>query len=319
MPSRFPLFDRSRLRLSPLAEREHLLDLGIIRPLEPTGDVHPNLRRAAAAIRVARERGAPVIFMMGAHVIRSGVQPYLIDLMERGLVTGLAGNGACAIHDFELARLGATTESVVRYISEGRFGLWLELEEINLAYRRAAAEGLGAGEGLGRLIAESGCPHREISLFYAAHRLNIPFTIHLGIGQDITHELPECDGAALGQASYTDFLILARQIEDLEGGLFAGFGSAVTAPEVFLKALAMARNAARPGLGPRRFSTLVSDLHDLPDGIAAEAPESQALYYYRPWKTLLVRTVADGGRAWYVKGRHQRVIPELWTALTEKP
>ncbi|MDR0882741.1 MAG: hypothetical protein LBP55_09420 [Candidatus Adiutrix sp.] len=313
--SSFPLFDRSRLSLRPLNDREHDLHLTAILDLKETA-FPDKLGQVAEAMLEARRRGAPTIFMMGAHVIRAGVQRYLIDLLERGLITALAGNGACAIHDFELARIGATTESVARYIREGQFGLWAELDELNETFKKGAAKGLGAGEAVGRLINERNFPHRDISLFAAANRLKIPFTVHMGIGSDILHELPDCDGAALGAVSYTDFLIFAAIMEKLEGGVFGNFGSAVVGPEVFLKALAMARNAAGgPVGGPRRFTTLVCDLHDLPEGGVREADRASALYYYRPWKTILVRTVSDGGQGFYVKGRHEDTIPGLWSAV----
>lgn len=319
--SRYQFFDRSRLRLRPLTERQNDLNLSVIADLKRTdGPLPPKIHAAARAVLTARQNGAASIFMMGAHVVRSGVQRYLIDLMERGLIGALAGNGACAIHDFELARLGGTTESVARYLAEGQFGLWAELGEINAAYAQGAAEGLGAGEVLGRLINEETAkfPHQEISLLAAAYRLKIPFTLHMGIGSDIIHQLPGCDGAALGTVSYNDFLILAAVMERLENGFFGNFGSAVTGPEVFLKALAMVRNAAGSGGGPRRFTTLVCDLHNLPEDTGAEPGRDQTLYYYRPWKTLLSRSVAGGGHGLYVRGRHDQTIPALWTAIGEE-
>lgn len=315
--SRFEIFDRSRLKLKPLAERINDLDLSVIKPLEPTDFLDEGLRRTAQAMLEARQKGAAVIFMMGAHVIRSGVQRYLIDLMERGLITCLAGNGACAIHDYELARIGATTESVAKYISEGQFGLWRELGQMTEALKKGAAENLGAGESLGRLIAESDFPHKDISLLAAAHRLGRPFTLHLGIGSDILHQQPNCEGSALGATSYTDFLILAKIMENLENGVFANFGSAVTGPEVYLKALAMVRNAAGGQAGPRRFTTLVCDLHDLPSQPGREAEKTQAMYFYRPWKTILVRTVSDGGQSYYVQARHEHSLPALWSAVKQ--
>ncbi len=292
------------------------MDLSIVRPLLPVAGAVPKpVRLAARAMVEAKRRGAPVIFMMGAHVLRSGVQRYIIDLMERGLVAGLAGNGACAVHDFELALIGATTESVARYIQDGRFGLWAELGEMNRAFIRGAAEGLGAGECVGRLITEGGFPHRDISLFAAAHRLGRPFTVHIGLGHDILHEHPTCDGSALGAVSYTDFLIFTQLLSGLEGGVFANFGSAVTGPEVFLKALAMSRNATG---GPRRFTTLVGDLHELPENVSGEAEKTAPMYFYRPWKTILVRSVRDGGLGLYAQGRHEYTIPFLWSAVNEE-
>ncbi len=272
----------------------------------------------AQRIREARERGAEVILMMGAHVLRSGVQRYLIDLMERGLITAVAGNGACAIHDYELALIGATTESVARYIQEGQFGLWEETGRLNDMIARAASEGLGLGEALGQEIAEGDYPRKDISVLAAAWRLGIPFTVHVGIGYDIIHEHPNCDGAALGAASYRDFLIFAKVVERLEHGVVMNFGSAIMSPEVFLKALAMVRNvAAQKGGKVSEFTTLVCDLHDLPCDYRHEAAKSSPSYYFRPWKTMLVRTVADGGTSYYVKGHHADTVAQLWTAVQD--
>jgi len=316
MASSYPLFDRSKLSLKPLAERSHDLAIQAILPLGEVPVRHEEFRKVAEAIEQARRQGAAVVLMMGAHVLRSGVQRYLIDLMERGFITALAGNGACAIHDYEFALIGATTESVARYIEDGQFGLWRETGRINDVIRRAVAEGMGLGEAVGREIEEGSYPHRETSLLAVAYRLKVPFTIHVGIGLDIIHEHPNCDGAALGAASYTDFLIFAKVLENLARGVVMNFGSAVMAPEVFLKALAMVRNVARQqGRKLPGFTSLVCDLHTLPVGYRTEAVKSDPNYYFRPWKTMLVRTVADEGASFYVQGRHADTVPELWTAM----
>ena len=166
-----PEFDRSRLELLPLDQRRHDLDISVILPLVAPAYCHPALRATAARIRQARAQGAAVVLMMGAHVLRAGVQRYLIDLMERGLISSLAMNGACVIHDFELALTGATTESVACYIEAGRFGLWQETSRINDIVARAAAQGQGLGETIGEAIENGDFPHREISIFAAGHRL----------------------------------------------------------------------------------------------------------------------------------------------------
>jgi hypothetical protein len=220
------------------------------------------------------------------------------------------------IHDYELALIGATTESVARYIRQGQFGLWQETGALNDLAARAAARDQGLGETVGAHIQEQGLPHRETSLLAAAWRLGVPMTVHVALGQDIVHEHPNCDGAAVGRATYTDFLIFARCLESLEHGVVMNCGSAVMGPEVYLKALAMVRNAAAgEGRQVRRFTTLVTDLHDLPGDCSAEAQRQDPRYYFRPWKTMLARTVADGGEGVYVCGRHEQTIPQLWTAL----
>lgn len=310
-------FDRSRLDILPLGRRAHDLGLDVIRPLAKVDDIAPGIMATARRIKAAREKGAAVVLMMGAHVLRSGVQRYLIDLMERGLVTGFAGNGACAIHDFEFALIGQTTESVARYVRDGQFGLWRETGALNDIVAAGAAAGRGAGESVGRAILEGDFPHKDISVLAAAERLGVPFTIHASLGYDIVHEHPNCDGGAWGAASYTDFLYYAAELENLENGVVMNFGSAIMAPEVYLKALAMVRNAARAeGREIRHFATLVCDLRDLPEDLGAEAPKNSPEYYFRPWKTMLLRTVADGGESFYVRGPHARTIPQLWTALT---
>jgi hypothetical protein len=256
--------------------------------------------------------------MMGAHVLRAGVNRQIIDLLERGYLDHIAMNGAGVIHDYELARIGATTESVARYIRTGEFGLWRETGELNDWVREAAATGLGLGENAGRRIAESDYPHRGLSVLAAAWRRSVPVTVHVGIGYDILHEHPNCDGASFGAASYRDFLIFARAIERLEGGVLLSFGSAIMAPEVYLKALAMARNVAhREGRVIRDFATAVFDLAPIMGDIHHELPKTDAGYYFRPHKTLLVRTVADGGASFYFRGDHRATFPALRRAILE--
>jgi hypothetical protein len=258
--------------------------------------------------------------MMGAHVLRAGVSRQMIDLLERGVIDHVAMNGAGAIHDYELARVGATTESVARYIRTGEFGLWRETGEINDWTREAAAEGLGLGENIGRRIASGGFPHADISVLAAAWRLSVPVTVHVGIGYDIIHEHPNCDGASLGEASYRDFLIFARAAERLERGALLCFGSAVMGPEVYLKALAMARNVARQqGREIRRFATAVFDLAPIGGDFRRERPKADAAYYFRPYKTILVRTVADGGESFYFCGDHRATFPALRRAILARP
>lgn len=312
VPSKYEIFDRSRLRVRPLAERRHELSLSHWLKLDAAAPPfkHPDLQIVAERLRSAR--GARIA-MLGAHVLRAGVNRHLIDLMERGFLTAIAVNGAAAIHDYELARIGATTESVERYIRSGEFGLWRETAELNDWIAEAAREGLGFGENVGRRIAESDYPRRDLSLFAAAWRLSVPLTVHVGIGYDILHEHPNCDGAAAGAASYRDFLIFARVVENLEGGVLLNFGSAVMAPEVYLKALAMARNVAAKPI--TNFTTAVFDLAPVPADFRRELPKSDPGYYFRPHKTILVRTVKDGGESFYFCGDHRATVPALWKLL----
>ncbi len=314
-----PLFDRTKLAIAPLSERVHDLDASVVMDLQPSAACAPGVAAFAQRLRLAKEADAARIVMMGAHVLRAGVQRYLFDLMERGFVTCLAVNGACLIHDYELALIGKTTESVARYVASGQFGLWRETGRINDIATVAAHEDLGLGEAGGKAILEGDFPHKNISIFAKAYELGVPVTVHVGVGYDIVCEHPNYDGAAWGQASYTDFLRFAHVVGALEAGSLMSFGSAVMAPEIFLKALAMARNVARQeGKRIASFATLVCDLVDLPEDFSREAPRGSPAYYFRPWKTLLVRTVADGGESFYVRGPHHETIPSLWTALREE-
>lgn len=320
MRSKYEVFDRSRLRVQPLADRAHDLRLehwlGLDEEAPPFS--HPGLAEVARRLLEARRRGSARILMMGAHLLRAGVSRHLIDLLERGLIDLVAMNGAGVIHDYELARIGATTESVARYVKSGEFGLWRETGELNDWIREAGEGGLGLGENVGRRISESGFPHGDLSVLAAAYRLSVPATVHVGIGYDILHEHASCDGAALGAASYRDFLVFARKVESLEGGILLSFGSAIMAPEVYLKALAMARNVAhQEGRAIARFATAVFDLVPIQGDLKRELPKTDPGYFFRPHKTMLVRTVADGGESFYFCGDHRATFPALRRAVLE--
>jgi hypothetical protein len=174
-------------------------------------------------------------------------------------------------------------------------------------------EGLGYGESVGRMIEEERFPHRDISILAAGYRLRVPVSVHIGLGYDIIHEHPNCNGAALGEASYRDFLIITQAITQLQGGVLLNVGSAVMGPEVYLKALSMARNVAhQEGRRINEFTTVVFDLQDLGPDLHHEAPKTDARYYYRPFKTILVRTVQDGGESFYIRGPHHGTLPALY-------
>ena len=207
---------------------------------------------------------------------------------------------------------------MARYIRTGEFGLWRETGELNDWVTEAAAGSLGLGENVGRRILEGAWPHRDLSILAACYRLSIPATIHSGIGYDIVHEHPNCDGAAYGAASYRDFLILARALERLEHGVILSFGSAIMAPEVYLKALAIVRNVARQqGRTISRFTIAVFDICPIQGSHRKELSKSDPGYYFRPHKTMLVRTVADGGESFYVQGEHRATLPALRRALLQ--
>ncbi|MFN2232912.1 MAG: hypothetical protein ACK2U1_01700 [Anaerolineales bacterium] len=310
----YPTFDRSRLILKPLIERKH--DMSIEDVLELDEMVapfeNPSLIEVAERVVKAKRSNSQIIMIMGAHVIKRGLSRFVIDLMERGLITHIGINGAGAIHDFELGLIGATTESVARYIQNGQFGLWQETGLINTAIADGVRDGLGFGESVGRMIEDGQFPYRNVSILAAGYRLRIPVTVHVGIGYDIIHEHPNCNGADLGLASYRDFLIITHSISGLQGGILLNLGTSVMGPEVYLKSLAMARNvASQEGKRINHFTTALFDLMDLGSKIHQEAPKTDARYYFRPFKTILVRTVQDGGESFYIRGDHQVTLPNL--------
>jgi hypothetical protein len=319
---KLPMFDRKDLSIKPLSQRKHDIDISVVSNLDTTKEIKidERIKKVAGYITTAKVNNSVNIIFIGGHVIRSGVQKYLIDLMENGYISCLAMSGAGIIHDYELALIGATTENVAYYIRNGQFGLWKETgilnDIINEAYKKN--DSVGMGEAIGWAIEYGDFPHKSISLLAAGYRMQVPVTVHVGIGYDIIHEHPNCDGAATGALSYNDFLKFASVIQRLEGGVVMNFGSAVMAPEVFLKALSMARNVAHQnGRTIKHFTTLVCDLHDLPEDFKNEPSKDSAAYYFRPWKTMLVRTVADGGKSFYIKGKHGETIPALWAAIND--
>lgn len=246
----------------------------------------------------AKKRRKAVIFALGAHVIKVGLSPILIDLMKRGWVTALAFNGAGIIHDFEIAFAGKTSEDVELQIRNGRFGMARETGEmLNEAINRGSEEGLGLGEAVGRMIAASHFPHKNLSLLAAAYDLNIPATVHVGIGTDFIHFHPRVKGEALGRASLKDFFLFCSLLEKLEGGgVFVNIGSAVVLPEVFLKALSFVRNRGR---ALDSFVTAVFDF----------------IHHYRPCQNVVLRPWRKGGKGFYFIGHHELMVPLLAASL----
>ncbi len=319
----FPCFDRSRLILKPLEQRVHDIDRSMMiypdSPREPFE--HKALPILAERIVEGRKKDAAVMFCYGAHVLRKGNGPLTIDLMKRGLVTHLALNGAGAIHDFELAMIGETCESVARYVRTGEFGLWNETGLYNEAANNAAKEGIGLGEALGNMILERDFPYAETSVLAAGAKYGVPVTVHVAFGQDIVHEHPNFDPATMGQATYTDFLVYTQSIMNLEGGVFLNAGSAVMGPEVYLKALTMARNVAhQEGKNIGKFTTGLFDMIQLgeDEDLKATVDKSDPRYYFRPYKTILVRTCADGGESFYVRGDHRQTVPHLYDEVIKR-
>lgn len=305
--------DFALVKTYPLAERRNLVHLAdLIAPETPPPPFeNADLEAVAARIVAARQAGRPVIWMMGAHVIKCGLSRVLIELLRRRIVTHVAGNGAVSIHDFELALIGATSEDVATGLEDGTFGMADETGRLmHTAIRAGARDGLGYGAAIGRFMAENPAlfPHREVSVLYNAYALGIPATIHVTLGADIIHQHPAADFAALGAASGADFRRFAISVSELEGGVFLNFGSAVTGPEVFLKALTIARNL---GYSAARITTANFDLLPLGD---PQQPRGYAdpLYYYRPRKNIVLRPASLGGQGYHITGDHTVTIPTLY-------
>ena len=268
-------------------------------------------------IAKARRNGRPVIWSMGAHVIKNRLSRYLIALIKAGVITHIASNGAGSIHDFELAYLGGTSEDVPTAIEDGSFGMWEETGAwMNEALRLGAADGLGYGEALGRYIDRNPerFPHREDCVLYQAYLCDIPATYHIALGTDIIHQHPTCDMSVIGKCSGVDFKKMCASVAQLDGGVFLNFGSAVIGAEVFLKALSIARNLGYPTF---HITTANFDLIDLGDyrcKIVYDDPN----YYYRPRKNIVNRPTSCGGRGWHFNGDHQITIPTLYDRVMQK-
>ena len=302
--------DLDALRYEPLADRPSkvgLADLGKASgggvSLQTFLDGLPDLlagrglKRLRDAIVGAHEAGAPVVAALGGHVVKTGCAPYLIDWIGRGVLTGLALNGSAAIHDLELAIAGRTSEDVGPRLMAGTFGFAEETSELfALACDRAAASGDGLGASLGDLVIEQGGPGLDASLLVAARRAEIPLTVHVAIGTDIVHMTPRIDGASLGKASLDDFRSLANLIARMAGGVWLNLGSAVVLPEVFLKAVSMARNLGRSLDG---LTTANLDFNQ----------------QYRGLLNVLQRPGAEGIA---LTGHHELMIPLLHAAVVDR-
>ena len=266
-----------------------------------------DFKAVVAAIINAHQLQRGVVVMLGGHIVKTGVAPVLIDLMDRGVITHVAMNGSGAIHDYEIARFGATSEDVARGLLDGTFGM---AEETGRGMNRAFTEGMKNGWGMGEAVAralnnESDLAHPEMSILMAAHRLGIPCTVHAALGAEIIHQHPAADGAAIGDTSHRDFRRLAGSLPSLhEGGVVLNCGSAVIMPEVFLKALTIARNLN--DRQPFNFTTCDLDMQR----------------HYRPRMNVVIRPTNAGGKGYEITGHHEIMIPMLcWAVVNgmEKP
>jgi hypothetical protein len=305
-------FDLSGIRTYPLAARTSKANAGdFARPYTAGGGVRalidalPSILAAAdfksvvAAILAAHAADRGIIWGLGAHVIKTGLSPVIIDLMKRGFVSAVATNGAGIIHDFEVALSGGTSEDVEAALGPGRFGMAEETGRLlNAAINEGVAEGLGLGQAVGRRLLRMMPPHADLSILAAAARLEIPVTAHVALGTDIIHMHPDASGARIGEGSLRDFRYFCSNVARLAGGVYLNCGSAVVLPEVFLKAVALARN---------RGASL--------DGLTTVNLDFARLY--RPQTNVVTRPVAGVGRGYSLTGHHEIMIPLLAAALIE--
>ncbi len=258
-----------------------------------------DFKSVVAAMQTARRNRKKILIMMGAHAVKCGLNPLLIDLMDKGFISGIAMNGATAIHDFELAFCGKTSEDVSASIQDGSFGMSKETSDFfNLAMKTAARKNAGLGEVAGAMILKQRLPYAGYSLQANAARLGIPVTIHVAIGTDIIHPHPGCNGAYLGKASMNDFQRFTALVSQLENGVALNIGSAVIMPEVFLKAVSAARNL---GYRVDNFTAVCMDM----------------IRHYRPFQNVVSRPTAGSGKGYYLIGHHEIMLPLLHRALVE--
>lgn len=259
-----------------------------------------DFREVVDRIAKAVKQKKMILLGMGAHPIKVGLNPILIDLMERGILKGIAMNGACLVHDVEIAMVGHTSEEVEEELNQGTFGMVKETQEtINHAIREGVQKGWGIGESMGRTLLTGHFPYRHLSLLAAGQRLGIPITVHIAIGTDITHMGPSADGSAIGKGSLQDFRMFASLVSKLEKGVYINLGSAVILPEVFLKAFALAKNLGHP------LSNLTTVNMDF-------------IYQYRPSVNVVRRPTLKGGKGYTLIGHHEIMFPLLAAAVIER-
>ncbi len=258
-----------------------------------------DLKKLVNRLQIAVKGKKTIILAMGAHTIKVGLGPIILDLMERGIITGIAMNGAGIIHDLEVAMVGATSEDVDNELSDGKFGMAEETGEfLNSAIREGAKKGIGLGYSVGSSILKASFPYSKFSLLAGAARMNIPLTVHVAIGTDIIHFHPGANGSAIGKTSHLDFRIFASLVSHLEGGVYINLGSAVVLPEVFLKAITLVRNL---GFNVKKFTTVNMDF----------------IKHYRPMTNVVKRPTLEGGEGFSITGHNEIMFPLLAAALIE--
>jgi hypothetical protein len=313
MPFPYEEFDLSGIRTYPLKSRKskarvdqfakpYRAGSGLAGFLEsmPSILAGDDFRAVVRAILAARSSGRGIVWGFGAHVVKTGLSPLFVDLMERGFVSALATNGAGIIHDFEIALAGATSEDVDSALGAGQFGMADETGRLlNGAINNGVASGLGIGQSVGRYLCDRHPQHERVSLAATAWRLGVPLTVHVALGTDIIHMHPDADGRALGEGSLRDFRYFASNVARLDHGVYLNCGSAVVLPEVFLKAVSLAHNR---GVSLEGLTTVTLDFAKL----------------YRPQVNVVSRPIAgSAGRGFYIVGHHELMIPLLAAALVE--
>jgi len=301
-----------KIRTYPLSKRKSKVELALAATPHKAGKAFGNFianlpdilaakdfKAIVTAIIDAKKNKRPVILGMGAHPIKVGLSPIIIDLMERGIITSIATNGACIVHDFELSFIGQTSEDVAEELCKGTFGMARETGEyINRAINTGAKKGCGIGRSLGEMIYESRFKFKDKSIFAFAYKFDLPATVHVGIGTDIIHMHPHADGASIGKGSLRDFKLFTSVVSDLEDGVYINLGSAVIMPEVFLKALTIARNL---GNKVENITTVNMDF----------------IQHYRPGLNVLRRPTLKKGYSYALTGHHEIMFPLLAAAVIE--
>lgn len=266
-------------------------------PAQLMGVDFPDLIKRTAQ---AHKQGRPIILGMGAHVIKVGLNPILISLMERGIISAIALNGAGIIHDTEIALVGRTSEEVADVLGKGAFGAAQETGEIlNTAIIKGNQQGLGIGEAVGKMLHDEQLKFNDHSLLAAAYKLKIPVTVHVAMGTDIIHIHPSVDGSAIGEAGHRDFRLFCSLVSDLQDGVYLNVGSAVLLPEVFLKALTVVRNL---GHEVKQFTTANFDF----------------IRHYRPATNVVHRPTLEGGKGFNFTGHHELMLPLFAAALLDE-
>lgn len=259
-----------------------------------------DLREVVKAILKAYKNKRPVILGMGAHPIKVGLSPLIIDLMQKGIITAIATNGACIIHDFEISYIGQTSEDVIKELTTGTFGMARETGQfLNNAINEGVKKGKGIGDSVGDFIDSSDFPFKDKSIFGEGHKLSIPMTVHIAVGTDIIHMHPESDGALIGEGSLRDFRIFTSVVSELEGGIYINLGSAVILPEIFLKAITISRNL---GYKVEEFTTVNMDFFQ----------------HYRPRENVLRRPTIIKGQNFSLTGHHEIMLPLLAGMIMEE-